>query len=205
MARSKSDISNSAIRIFLQDVGKFYDRERGFEPFSPNLGQKDQLLEFFGHRCCFCWTEIDRSSLSQDHLIPMNKAHLGLHAWGNVVPCCRSCNNEKQQKPWREFLNKKAGPNLAKERCQLIDTFVSKMRYDPALNLHQYADNLHHALGHYRLATQLWPKQYRQSFGASGHPSRLRAGSSVRSRKKCRNKCRTKRYTEAFIYRRAAY
>ena len=41
------------------------------------------------------------------------------------------------------------------------------------------------------LATQLWPKQYRQSFGASGHPSRLRAGSSVRSRKKRRNKCRT--------------
>ena len=38
------------------------------------------------------------------------------------------------------------------------------------------------------LATQLWPKQYRQSFGASGHPSRLRAGSSVRSRKKRRNK-----------------
>lgn len=27
MARSKSDISNSALRIFLQEVGKFYDTE----------------------------------------------------------------------------------------------------------------------------------------------------------------------------------
>ena len=161
MARSKSNISNSAIRIFLQDVGKFYDRERGFEPFSPNVGQKDQLLEFFGHRCCFCRTEIDRSSLSQDHLIPMNKAHLGLHAWGNVVPCCRSCNKEKQQKPWREFLNKKAGPNLAKERCQLIDTFVSKMRYDPALNLHQYADNLYNDIG--EVAMTLINLRYKQA------------------------------------------
>ena len=46
MARSKSDISNSAIRIFLQDVGKFYDKERGYEAFGPKVGQKDELLVF---------------------------------------------------------------------------------------------------------------------------------------------------------------
>ena len=40
MARSKSDISNSALRIFLQDVGKFYDTERGYEPFIPKKSQK---------------------------------------------------------------------------------------------------------------------------------------------------------------------
>jgi 5-methylcytosine-specific restriction endonuclease McrA len=95
MARSKSDISNSAIRVFLQDVGTFYDRERGFESFRPTVKQKDQLLEYFRGRCCFCNIEIDRKSLSQDNLIPMNKSYLGLHAWGNVVPCCQSCNNEK--------------------------------------------------------------------------------------------------------------
>jgi 5-methylcytosine-specific restriction endonuclease McrA len=76
MARSKSDISNSAIRIFLQDVGKFYDEARGYEPFSPKVAQKDELLEFFGHECCFCGATIDRKSLSQDHLIPMNKSSL---------------------------------------------------------------------------------------------------------------------------------
>ena len=54
MARSKSDISNSAIRVFLQGVGTFYDRERGFESFRPTVKQKDQLLEYFRGRCCFC-------------------------------------------------------------------------------------------------------------------------------------------------------
>ncbi len=43
-ARSKSDISNSAIRIFLQDVGKFYDQARGFEPFGPRMAQKPELF-----------------------------------------------------------------------------------------------------------------------------------------------------------------
>lgn len=80
MARSKSDISNSAIRIFLQDVGKFYDQARGFEPFGPKVAQKDELLDFFNGQCCFCGTPIDKKYLSQDHLIPMNKSSLGLHA-----------------------------------------------------------------------------------------------------------------------------
>ena len=87
MARSKFDISNSAIRIFLQDVGKFYDEARGFfDPFGPKVSQKDELLDFFKHECCFCSAEINRKSLSHNHLISMNKKSLGLHAWGNVVP-----------------------------------------------------------------------------------------------------------------------
>jgi len=73
MARSKSDISNSAIRIFLQDVGKFYDEARGFEPFVPKVAQKDELLTHFNHQCCFCGEPINKRTLSQDHLIPMSK------------------------------------------------------------------------------------------------------------------------------------
>lgn len=49
MARSKSDISNSAIRIFLQLVGKFYDEARGFEKFIPTKSQKEELLVEFHH------------------------------------------------------------------------------------------------------------------------------------------------------------
>lgn len=160
MSRSKSDISNSAIRIFLQDVGKFYDTERGFEPFSPKVKQKDELLEFFKHQCCFCGTTIDRKSLSQDHLIPMNKSSLGLHAWGNVVPCCAACNNEKQQREWREFILYKAGPQ-AEERTKLIEDFVSLKNYDPNLNLHDYADNLYEDVGH--VAMTLINLRYKQA------------------------------------------
>ena len=97
MARSKSDIANSAIRIFLQKVGIFYDEARGYNKFVPNKKQKEELLEYFNYECCYCGIEINTRNISQDHLMPMNKAALGLHAWGNVVPCCQNCNNQKQQ------------------------------------------------------------------------------------------------------------
>lgn len=160
MARSKSDISNSAVRIFLQDVGRFYDEARGYEPFVPKVSQKDELLDFFGSMCCFCGTEITRKSLSQDHLIPMNKASLGLHAWGNVVPCCKDCNNEKQQRSWREFLAQKAG-SQAQRREQKIDDFVLSKNYDPTLNLHDYADNLYEDIG--EVALTLIKLRYKQA------------------------------------------
>lgn len=160
MPRSKSDISNSAIRIFLQDVGRFYDEARGFEPFGPKVAQKDELLTYFGYECCFCGAIIDRRTLSQDHLIPMNKAFLGLHAWGNVVPCCSPCNNEKQQRPWKEFVEQKAGQN-ALVRITKIESFVTAKNYDPALDLHEYADNLYEDVG--QVAMTLINLRYKQA------------------------------------------
>lgn len=160
VARSKSDIANSAIRIFLQDVGKFYDEARGFEPFVPKQGQKDDLLAYFGHECCFCGVALDRQSLSQDHLIPMNKTFLGLHAWGNVVPCCKPCNNEKQQTPWYDFIDRKAG-SASNPRIDKIEQFVSEMNYDPDLNLHEYADNLYQDVG--EVAMTLISLRYKQA------------------------------------------
>jgi hypothetical protein len=146
MARTKSDISNSAIRIFLQQVGKYYDEVRGLEPFGPSKKQKEALLLYFHHGCCFCGEGITVKTLSQDHLIPMNKKFLGLHAWGNVVPCCSSCNNEKHFEPWLEFLEKKAGREVGKRKA-LIDKFVSEKNYDPSLDLHHDAGNLYEDVG----------------------------------------------------------
>lgn len=160
MSKSKSDISNNAIRIFLQDVGKFYDEARGFEPFVPKVKQKDDLLKFFEYQCCFCGIPIDKKSLSQDHLIPMNKSSLGLHAWGNVVPCCASCNNEKQQQEWHLFLKSKAG-HLTEERTKKIDNFISLKNYNPNLNLHSYADNLYEDVG--QVAMTLIKLRYKQA------------------------------------------
>jgi hypothetical protein len=160
MARSKSDISNSAIRIFLQDVGKFYDKARGFAPYVPKATQKKELLTFFDHQCCYCGTAIDERSLSQDHLIPMNKEQLGLHAWGNVVPCCKGCNSEKQQHPWKRFLATKAGKGASKRR-RTIERFVASKFYYPDLNLHEYADNLYADVG--EVAATLIRLRYRQA------------------------------------------
>ncbi len=160
MARSKSDIANAAIRIFLQDVGKYYDQARGFEPFGPKVAQKKELLAHVDHSCCFCGVEIDAKTLSQDHLIPMNKASLGLHAWGNVVPCCRPCNNEKQQRPWKEFLAEKA-PEYLEGRTAKIESFVAAKKYDPNLDLHEYADNLYQDVG--EVALTLIQLRYKQA------------------------------------------
>lgn len=161
MARSKSDIANSALRIFLQEVGKFYDVECGYEPFGPKKKQKQELLDYFNSECCFCGVEINEKTLSQDHLIPMNKAALGLHAWGNVVPCCQKCNNEKQQKSWFEFLDVKASGAIYLKRKKLIDSFVKTKEYDPNLDLHKFADNLYEDVG--EVAMTLIKLRYKQA------------------------------------------
>ena len=161
MGRTKSDIANSALRIFLQDVGKFYDSARGYEPYIPKKTQKTILLENFSYKCCYCDTEINEQTLSQDHLIPMNKASLGLHAWGNVVPCCIDCNNEKQQRHWDEFLRMKVQGKLYQKKKKKIDDFVKKMQYDPTLNLHKYAYNLYEDIG--EVALTLIKLRYKQA------------------------------------------
>jgi 5-methylcytosine-specific restriction endonuclease McrA len=147
MARSKSDISNSAIRIFLQKVGKYYDEARGYSEFRPTKLQRQELLDFFGYKCCYCGNEITLSSLSQDHLIPLNKEYLGLHAWGNVVPCCLDCNNEKQQRGWKNFLQEKCSGKIKSKRQKRIQDFVKSKKYDPKLDLHDSAGNLYQDVG----------------------------------------------------------
>jgi hypothetical protein len=77
----------------------------------------------------------------------MNKAALGLHAWGNVVPCCRDCNNKKQQTNWEKFLATQcSGIDFTKRKAK-IASFVAEKKYDPNLNLHKFADNLYEDVG----------------------------------------------------------
>jgi hypothetical protein len=130
----------------------------------PKKAQKEELLQIFDFKCCFCGVEIDVLSISQDHLIPMNKAHLGLHAWGNVVPCCGSCNNKKQQRPWKEFLAEISPESVRVGRIQRIESFVTAKQYDPKLNLHQYADNLYEDVG--SVALTLIQLRFRQAQSA---------------------------------------
>jgi hypothetical protein len=147
MARTKSDIANSAIRIFFQRVGEFYDEKRGFEKLVPTKKQKRQLLNEFDSECCYCGAPIDEKTMSQDHLVPMNKASLGLHAWGNVVPCCQKCNNEKQQRDWAEFLRSKSSDSEHRKRRKKIADFVKRMNYQPNLHLEVHANNLYQDVG----------------------------------------------------------
>src|SRR4051794_9638062 len=103
MPRTRADIANSALRIFLHDMGVAYDEARGLEPFKKTK-HFPQVREFFGDRCCYCAKPFSSAEPAvEDHLVPTNKTALGLHAWGNIVPACRDCNAKKQGNDWRDF------------------------------------------------------------------------------------------------------
>ena len=146
MARGKADIANTALRIFLQEMGAAYDEERGLTPYN---GTKDftAVREFFGERCCYCDVDLAAGRTAQDHLVPMNKTSLGLHAWGNVVPACQDCNAKKQGRAWHAYLVERAGPSAA-ERYTRVTEFVRHYKYEPDPNdLRDTAEELYAEVG----------------------------------------------------------
>lgn len=148
MPRSKSDIANAALRIFLQEVGRFYDKARGYEEYRSNKTQKRTLLEFFGNACCYCGLGLSIETMSEDHLVPMNKDALGLHAWGNVVPSCAPCNKAKHFGKWRDHVAAvSSSSDVASDRAARISDFLDRYRYEPNLRLQSIANNLYEDVG----------------------------------------------------------
>jgi len=146
MARGKADIANTALRIFLQEMGAAYDEERRLTPYN---GTKDFAVvrEFFGERCCYCDTDLATGRTAQDHLVPMNKTSLGLHAWGNVVPACQDCNAKKQGREWHAYLVERADSSAA-ERYKRVTEFVHHYKYEPDPNdLRDTAEELYTEVG----------------------------------------------------------
>ena len=77
MPRGRPDIANTALRIFLQEMGAAYDEERG-RPSYKGGKSFEEVKDFFGGRCCYCGADFGPTVPAvQDHLIPMNKADLG--------------------------------------------------------------------------------------------------------------------------------
>jgi hypothetical protein len=145
----------------LNDVGKFYDQARGYIAFEPTLPQTAAVLAHFSSECCYCGEPLQVDRVVWDHLIPVDKSALGLHAWGNVVPCCQCCLTTRQRRTWREFLVLRAGTGSAAARAASIERFVGDMRYDLNLNLHPYADTLYEDIG--AIATTLVQLRYKQA------------------------------------------
>lgn len=159
-SKGKSDISNFAIRAFLQKVGEAYDTARKFEPFKPTTRQWKEVLSFFGNKCCYCNARLMPNDTTKDHLIPLNKESLGLHAWGNVVPCCGNCNRQKHSQNWNSFLKMRSGTTYT-QRKKVIQAFQRKYRYDPDLNIQTIAANLYEDVG--EVAMTLVGLRFRQA------------------------------------------
>jgi hypothetical protein len=178
MSKSRADISNSAIRVFLTKVGKAYDELRGLQPFRGTRKQWEEISVFFGGRCCYCDKRLRDGQATKDHLIPLNKANLGLHAWGNVVPSCRQCNAAKHFRPWQDFLEEVAPRAERRRRTARIRAFLTRYEYDPTLNLSSIARNLYEDVG--AVAMTLIDVRYKQAEAAivtSLRRSRSRRGS----------------------------
>jgi len=149
--KAKSDIANTAARIFLQDFGATYDEMRGL-PKYVKVKHFPEVRTFFGERCCYCGVDFGPGHAAvEDHLIPMSFKALGLHAWGNVVASCAACNAFKQAKPWHEVVAERAGPDAA-ERYKRIQEFVKTYKYAPAFDLGQATADLYAEVGEVAMA-----------------------------------------------------
>jgi hypothetical protein len=146
MARGKADIANTALRIFLQEMGAAYDVERGLPPYRGTKEDQAKILEFFLGRCCYCDLELAVGQAAQDHLIPINKTSLGLHSWGNVVPACGPCNAKKQGGDWKAFIIRRAGVH-AEERLDRMLRFLDQYKYKPRQELREVAEALYDEMG----------------------------------------------------------
>ena len=146
--KGRADIANFALRAFLTKVGHRYDELRGLEPFRPTKSQWLEVLQHFDCCCTYCGAGLASEEITKDHLIPLNKTSLGLHAWGNVVPSCAACNKAKHHGAWEPFLRvicEKDGQFAS--RCAIVTRFQSKYRYEPTILLADIANNLYEDVG----------------------------------------------------------
>ncbi|MBI5306972.1 MAG: HNH endonuclease, partial [Planctomycetes bacterium] len=44
--------------------------------------------------CYYCQTKFPPEELTMDHVVPLSRG--GRSTKGNIVPCCKACNNEKK-------------------------------------------------------------------------------------------------------------
>ena len=57
-------------------------------------------------RCHYCRKPVAARELTMDHIVPIARG--GRTTRGNVVPCCKGCNNQKKQllpMEWETYLN----------------------------------------------------------------------------------------------------
>ncbi|GAA2361871.1 hypothetical protein Cme02nite_43020 [Catellatospora methionotrophica] len=117
--RSYADVPNRIVRLFLEQAGRQYDQNRGLPLFRSMTAP---LLARFGNSCAYCG---HATALVAEHVVPINRTAVGLHAWGNIVPACEPCNKIKAGHPWEEH------PRLDWPRKSAIAAYIAEYQYQP--------------------------------------------------------------------------
>lgn len=107
------DAANSFVRVMLSDAGELLG--------GLSDDEWTQTIAFFDGRCAYTGAEFG-ADIERDHAIPMNRAHCGLHLYGNVVPATKAANREKGGKHWREFVKDQ-------KRIDRIGAFIVESGY----------------------------------------------------------------------------
>ena len=122
-SNNPGDAANAFVRVLLSDAGELAG--------GLDAKQWDETLEFFGCRCAYTGKSVTKASAVQEHAIPINRDHCGLHLYGNVVPATEEANRKKGNKHYRDFINDPAAEKLGfnSARLQKIEDFMAEKRY----------------------------------------------------------------------------
>ena len=96
-------------------------RRQPLQPYAYDIGKEDLTRERRKARelresqwwkrrlakgiCYYCGRKTAPKNLTMDHIVPISRG--GKSAKGNVVPCCKECNNAKKQllpMEWEQYL-----------------------------------------------------------------------------------------------------
>ena len=96
-------------------------RKKPIQPFADDLGQEDMRRERHKARtlresqwwkrrlakglCHYCGRPVSPKELTMDHVVPISRG--GKSIKGNVVACCKDCNNAKKQllpMEWEQYI-----------------------------------------------------------------------------------------------------
>ena len=108
------DAANAFIRVLLSDAGKLAG--------GLSDEQWDKTLEYFDYRCAYTGEKLTKDSAEQEHAIPINRDHCGLHLYGNVLPSTKRANRAKGPRGYRDFVDNA-------ERLQKIEEFMEMSGY----------------------------------------------------------------------------
>jgi hypothetical protein len=93
--RAKSDVANKLVSMFLHEVSRKACASIGFSV--KDVRYAEIVMRYFGDRCLYCETELEKDRSAVEHLEGLNRVRVGLHIPGNVAISCKRCNNEKRR------------------------------------------------------------------------------------------------------------
>ena len=108
------DAANAFVRVILSDAGA---RLGGLTET-----EWERTLDWFGRRCAYTGDALVDGQMDRDHAIPMNRAHCGMHLYGNVLPATKEANRQKADKHYQDFVEDP-------DRLDRIQSFIRESRY----------------------------------------------------------------------------